>query len=242
MTASRARVVALVLGPCVIAALGIAAMRREGAALPPRPPADRPVLLLLTSLPLLFGEDFSLQDSGSPALKALQARYRIVPISVTDDGELAKGRLLMMAQPLAQTAENLVTLDAWVRRGGRVLLFADPMLEWPSKRPLGDPLRPPPMFADTGLLAHWGLRLDTPERRGLVERQLGGRKVVTASPGTLWGGCDISADRLSARCNVGKGDAIIVADADLLDVDRLGSGARHNLDATLRELATLEQK
>ena len=34
-----------------------------------------------------------------------------------------------MAQPLAQTAENLVTLDTWVRRGGRVLLLADPLLE-----------------------------------------------------------------------------------------------------------------
>ena len=71
-----------------------------------------------------------------------------------------------MAHPLAQTAENLVALDAWVRGGGRVLLLADPMLEWPSKRPLGDPLRPPPMFMDTGLLAHWGLRLDAPDERG----------------------------------------------------------------------------
>ena len=62
-----------------------------------------------------------------------------------------------MAQPLAQPAEDLVALDDWVRGGGRVLLLADPMLEWPSKRPLGDPLRPPPMFMDTGLLAHWGL-------------------------------------------------------------------------------------
>ena len=61
-----------------------------------------------------------------------------------------------MAHPLAQTAENLVALDQWVRGGGRVLLLADPMLEWPSERPLGDPLRPPPMFMDTGLLAPLG--------------------------------------------------------------------------------------
>ena len=120
-------------------------------------------MLLLTSLPLLFGEDFSLQGGGSPVLKALQGRYRVLPISVTDNRELAKGRLLMMAQPPAQTAENLVALDGWVRHGGRVLLLADPMLEWPSKRALGDPLRPPPMFQDTGLLAHWGLRLDAPD-------------------------------------------------------------------------------
>ena len=135
------------------------------------------MLLLLTSLPLMFGEDFSLQDSGSPALDALETRYRVVPISVTDPAELAKGRLLLMAHPLAQPAEDLVALDQWVRRGGRVLLLADPMLEWPSKRPLGDPLRPPPMFMDTGLLAHWGLaarRAGRARARGREARRLRG--------------------------------------------------------------------
>src|SRR5438045_1348626 len=101
--------------------------------------------------------------------------------------------------------------------GGRVLLLADPMLEWPSKLPLGDPLRPAPMFADTGLLAHWGLRLDAPEARGLKAESLGGFTVMTASPGALFGGCRISASRLVAHCRIGKGEATIVADADLLD-------------------------
>ena len=141
---------------------------------PARPPAERPPLLLLTSLQLVFGEQFSLQGGGSPALKRLQGRYRVLPISVTSPAELAKGRLLLMAQPLAQTAENLVALDDWVRGGGRVVILADPLLEWPSKRPLGDPLRPPPMFADTGLLGHWGLRLDAPDERGAAVRTLAG--------------------------------------------------------------------
>jgi hypothetical protein len=240
--AARRRVIALVLAACALAAAGLVAMRQEQVALPTQPPAERPTLLLLTSLPLLLGEDFSLQGNGSAALKGLEAHYRVVPISVTDGSELAKGRLLLMAQPLAQTAENLVTLDAWVRRGGHILLLADPMLEWPSKLPLGDPLRPPPMFADTGLLAHWGLRLDTPERRGPAQRQLAGQRIVTASPGTLWGNCDINADRLAARCTIGKGEAIVIADADLLNVDQLGSGARHNIDSLLRELAMLKHK
>ena len=117
----------------------------------------------------MFGEDFSLRRAARRRLRRCETRYRVVPISVTDPAELAKGRLLLMAQPLAQPAEDLVALDRWVRRGGRVLLLADPMLEWPSKRPLGDPLRPPPMFMDTGLLAHWGLRLDAPDERGRAE-------------------------------------------------------------------------
>ena len=240
MIGGRRRGAALVLAVCALAGLGLAAIRREPTALPQRSAAERPPLLLLTSLPLLFGEDFSLHGGGSPVLKALEERYRVLPISVTDDRELAKGRLLLMAQPLAQTAENLVTLDGWVRRGGHVLLLADPMLEWPSERPLGDPLRPPPMFQDTGILAHWGLRLDTPERRGRAERELGGRKVMTVSPGTLWGRCEIGADRLLAHCKLAKGEAVVVADADLLDIDRLGRSAHPNVDAILEELAELE--
>jgi hypothetical protein len=202
-------------------------------------PPERPKLLLLTSLPLVFGEQFSLQDAGSPALKALQGEYRVLPISVTDPRELAKGRLLLMAHPLAQPAEDLVALDEWVRRGGRVLLLADPMLDWPSERPLGDPLRPPPMFMDTGLLGHWGLRLDAPEKRGVQPRKLGGKDILTSSPGSLQGGCAISADRLVARCRIGKGRATVVADADLLDTDHLGQSGERNLDALLAELASL---
>jgi hypothetical protein len=202
-------------------------------------PPERPKLLLLTSLPLVFGEQFSLQDAGSPALRALQGEYRVLPISVTDPRELAKGRLLLMAHPLAQPAEDLVALDEWVRRGGRVLLLADPMLDWPSERPLGDPLRPPPMFMDTGLLGHWGLRLDAPEKRGVQPRKLGGKDILTSSPGSLQGGCAISADRLVARCRIGNGRATVVADADLLDTDHLGQSGERNLDALLAELASL---
>jgi hypothetical protein len=144
---------------------------------------------------------------------------------------------LLMAQPQAQTAENLVALDQWVRRGGRVLIFADPMLEWPSKRPLGDLTRPPPMFADTGLLQHWGLRLAAPDQRGPTERLLGGYKVSTSSPGSLYGTCTITPDEFAAQCATGKGRAMIVADADLLNVAEPNDP---NLDALLQKLAELE--
>ena len=213
-------------------------LERDWSSSPP-PAARRPPLLLLTSLPLLFNEAFSLRSGGSAALKALQPGYRVVPISVSDASELAKGRLLLMAQPQAQTPENLVALDTWVRAGGRLLLLADPMLEWPSKLPLGDPIRPPPMFVDTGLLGHWGLRLDAPDQRGEAKRRLGGYDVITVSPGTLYGDCQISSDRLVARCRIGRGAVTVIADADLLDVDQLGQGARHNLDGLLAELARL---
>jgi hypothetical protein len=223
------------------AALVLALGLHRSQGIEARPLGRRPTLLLLTSLPLVFGEQFSLQGGGSPALKALDSRYRVVPISVSDSAELGKGRLLLMAHPLAQPAEDLVALDHWVRDGGRVMLLADPMLEWPSSRPLGDPLRPPPMFMDTGLLAHWGLRLDAPDERGVRAEKLGGYDILTVSPGSLFGSCSISADRLVARCRIGKGEATIVADADLLDIQDLDGRAGHNLDGLLSELARLER-
>src|SRR5829696_4475008 len=45
------------------------AAREKG--LPERSPNTRPTLLLLTSLPIVFGEDFALDSGGSPALAAL---------------------------------------------------------------------------------------------------------------------------------------------------------------------------
>lgn len=240
MTRTRWRVAAAAIAVIVAAAVAIAVGRREPTAPAPRSAAERPTLLLLTSLPLAFPDRFTLEGGGSPALKALETRYRVVPISVTDETDLAKGRLLLMAHPLAQPAEDLVALDAWVRRGGRVLLLADPALDWPSARPLGDPLRPPPMFMDTGLLTHWGLRLDAPDARGPREGVLGDHKVMTSSAGRLFGRCEIGEGGLVARCRIGQGRATIIADADLLDAERLGHPT--NLDALLAELARLERE
>jgi hypothetical protein len=238
MTRGRRRAL-LVLAAVLLAAAALAYAAREQDQT--RTPNERPALLLLTSLPLIFGEDLSLDGGGSPALGALEKRYRVLPISVASAAELRKGRLLLMAHPLAQTPENLVALDRWVRAGGRLLLLADPTLEWASKRPLGDPLRPAPMFSDTGLLAHWGLRLDTPDERGPQQRRLAGQAVLTASSGTLHGGCAISADRFIARCSLEQGVAVVVADADWLAVDQLDGPVDDNLDALLATLADLER-
>lgn len=239
----RATIFAALAALASLLAAGAAILSAGGRERPlaERTAAERPALMLLTSLPLLFGEGFSLEGGGSPALDALERRYRVVPISVTASTELEGSRLLLMAHPQAQPAEALVDLDRWVRGGGRLLLLADPALDWHSERPLGDPLRPPPAFADTGLLAHWGLRLDTPEERGPRKLVIGRFEVLTASPGTLHGQCAISAQRLVARCALGRGRATIVADADFLNVPDLDGPTRHNLDALLDELARLEK-
>jgi len=241
MMPARRRALAIIVAVLIGTAVAVAVIGRDNRVFPPRSPTARPSLLLLSSLPLVFGEQFSLQNSGSPALSALEPRYRVIPIAVTDAKSLDRGRLLLMAHPAAQPPEDLVALDDWIRRGGRLLLLADPLLEWPSSRPLGDPLRPSPMFADTGLLVHWGLRLDAPESRGRARRQLAGYDVVTDSAGSLAGACDISADALVAHCRIGRGRVTVIADADFLDSKRLGPDAGHNLDALLGELDALER-
>lgn len=233
----------LAVGSAVLAIAGAAALALSGREndIAPRAESQRPALMLLTSLPLIFPEDFTLSGGGSKALGAIETRYRVIPVATTDSASLKQGRLLLMAHPLAQPAEALVDLDRWVQDGGRVLLLADPRLDWPSKRPLGDKLRPPPQFADTGLLSHWGLRLEAPESGGPARRQLAARAVLTSSPGSLAGDCRIEQGGFVARCTLGKGRAVIVADADFLNVDQLDGPTDDNLDALLAELAALER-
>ena len=236
----RLLLVAAMLAIVIGVGLALGGLRGE-TALGPRAEADKPALMLLTSLPLIFPERFGLEGGGSPALTALQSRYQVRPVGVADAAALKQGRMLLMVHARAQPAEALVDLDAWVRDGGRLLLLADPMLEWESARPLGDPLRPSPMFPDTGLLQHWGLRLDAPDKRGAAERKVGGREVIALSPGQLSGRCAIESERFIARCRIGKGQVTVMADADFLDAARLGEDGPVNLQTMLSELARLER-
>ena len=230
---------ALALVAALIGGGAVALGNRHGPApLPARAEADRPALPVLTSLPLIFPESLSLDSGGSPALTALERRYRVEPIGVADAASLKGRDLLLMAHPLAQPAEALVELDAWVRAGGRLLLLADPRLDWPSRRSLGDRLRLPPAFADTGLLGHWGLTLYAPEEDGPADRRVDGRTVRISSPGILAGACDVRRDGLLARCTIGRGKATIIADADFLRNDDPDSD---NLQFLLAELARLEK-
>jgi len=229
----------LAIAAALIAGAAVALGGRSGpAALPERAESEQPKLLLLTSLPLVFPEKFGLATGGSPALTALERRYSIQAINVADAVTLKDNRLLLMAHPLAQPAEALVALDAWVRSGGRLVLLADPKLDWPSDRPLGDKLRPPPAFADTGLLAHWRLKLYAPDVAGPVERQVDGRRVRLSSPGALSGACGLRRDGLLARCTIGRGRATIIADADFLRADDPDSA---NLQFLLAELDRIER-
>lgn len=206
----------IVLALLAIGAGGVTLFDRQ------RPPAERPRLALLSSLPLLFGEEFALDSPKPAAIARIEQTYSIIAISVADAASLKGQSLLLMAHPRAQPAEVLVELDFWVRKGGRVVLLADPLLKWESSRALGDPTRPPPDFADTGLLARWGLRLAINE----------------AGEGSLHAAdkrCTVLEGGMIARCRVGRGTVSVIADADFIMMD--GRDAERRLNLMMAELS-----
>ena len=236
----NSRIVGAISVMLALAAVAVWAVAGPCKRLEPRPPSERPTLALLTSLPLVFGESFGLEGGGSPALTRLEQRYHVLPIGLADHASLKGQALLLMAHPRAQPSEALVELDQWVRRGGSVVLLADPKLDWPSERQLGDRFRPSPAFADTGLLRHWGLTLVGPKRPGPAAASNGTIDVKTSSPGQLASeDCKLLGDGFVARCRVGKGQATVIADADFLNVETEDS---ENLDLLVDELARLESR
>jgi hypothetical protein len=194
---------------------------------------ERHDLMLMSALPLEWGESGPLDPASRPAaVHAMLAKEFVVrPLDVLDDESLSSGRLLLLAQPRALAPVELVALDAWVRRGGKALILTDPSLAWPSELPLGDIRRPPAMGLLGPLLTHWGLAVEVPaERRGVIE--ISGprkRRLAMFAPGRFVrtaGSCALDPSGHVARCRLGTGAAILVADADLMH-DRLwlGTGA-----------------
>ncbi|MFN3944386.1 MAG: hypothetical protein ACK4K7_05615 [Allosphingosinicella sp.] len=204
----------------------------RGPALPASAEAPRPVLHLMTALPLVWGEAGAFGPDSRPTetYRQLDRAFDIRLLDSLGAEALAEARLLLLAQPRALAPEELVALDAWVRGGGRALILTDPALVWPSELPLGDVRRPPPVGLLGGLLGHWGLALDSPERARLVVDHFasGGavRRIGLAAPGAFraeGGACAVAGRPWLARCRPGAGEALLVADADLLD-DRLWVG------------------
>lgn len=198
--------------------------------------APKPPLMLMTELPIVWGEGGAFDPASRPAAgyRALQEEFDIRLIDHLDGAKL-RGRLLLLAQPRALDPAELVALDAWVRGGGRVLVLTDPALLWPSGLPLGDIRRPPATGMLGPLLGHWGLAIEpepAPEVRRVDGVGADGRRLVLAAPGRFAAtGTACSANGPLAQCRIGAGTAHLVADADLLH-DALwagpdGSGARH---------------
>lgn len=208
--------------------LGAGAMRPyEALVLGPTAPrlqaGPKPAMLLITSLPLVWGQGGAFDPDSRPSesYRALEREYAVRPIDAIEPRTLAGHALMLLAQPRLLAPEELVALDDWVRAGGRVLILADPRLAWAGEWPPGDAMRPPERSLLGPLLDHWGLSLQPSAHVDLFEGELGPerRRLVLRAPGTLAaapGPCARSRFYL-ARCRIGRGEAVVVADADLLD-------------------------
>lgn len=187
----------------------------------------RPELSVMTALPLgpIRGGDIPQVLRGKagpdPVATELSRYFQLQFIDFLSPSSLRQKRLFL-AHPRALQPAELVALDDWVRGGGKTLILADPSLNWPSGLPLGDPRRPPVTSLLDPLLAHWGLILEPAGQSRAINRRrmANGRMLATAGESRfrLSGrDCILQAEALLARCRLGRGEVLLVADADLLN-------------------------
>lgn len=244
----RRLIVGLALLVALVAAVVLfGRLRGEGSA------ESRPQLMLMSSVPLQWGEanisDIANDRAGPSALfEHLSKANRLVMLD--DFQKLGKpgAAPLLLVQPRALAPRELVELDGWIRKGGTAIIFADPALDWPSDLPLGDQRRPLFTSLLTPMFRHWGLELALPVgREPAKETYVGEYRIAPHSAG-IWlvgkdkpsANCTVRADQLLASCMVGKGKALLVADADLLHEERwtddmITSGTMTWLDALVAE-------
>lgn len=226
---------AVMLVAALLMSIAVGAWRNQKAI-------QKKPLGLITTLPMRWGEgDISnaidMAGEPMPAYRAVQNEYDVRLIDALDSKSLKNIKLLMLAQPRAFSPTELVVFDKWVRGGGRALILADPALSLESAYPLGDKRRPLFTSLLSPLFAHWGIDLVLPMDEGsekTIIRQVSDFDIQTITPGA-WqpreGGkksfCIISDEGFVAQCNVGKGRAILIADADMLDAELWeGTGLR----------------
>lgn len=188
----------------------------------------------MSSLPIYWGESKTIEGLLEPerdagwVRSALETRYDLEPLDTLDADALASFEHLMLAQPRALSPQENVALDNWVRAGGKVLIFADPLLTAHSDLPIGDKRRPQDVALLSPILDHWGLELllddrVTDERRIVA---VFGQEFPVAVPGRLRStnsSCSITSEGLLAECPIGKGKATVFADAAVLE-DSEGTG------------------
>ncbi|BAI97637.1 hypothetical protein Sj15T_20650 [Sphingobium sp. TA15] len=184
-------------------------------------PGKRAELEVISGLPLFWRENGVKADA--PIITVLRQRFDVRPVDSPLALEKAAAGMLLLAQPRAFSLDEQVALDAWVGKGGKALILADPQLRWPMDWPLGDRRRPPAVTLLAAMIEYWGVRM-TPPSPGEQRHFLGDGRVLTIYSAAAFENagpdCRIFGRGLVARCMVGKGSVTIVADADLID-DRL---------------------
>ncbi|HEY0112736.1 MAG TPA: hypothetical protein VGB59_06240 [Allosphingosinicella sp.] len=181
---------------------------------------EKPKLMLMTGLPIVWGEAGPFDPASRPSYsyRLLQQEFQVDLLDTIEARTLGRGGLLLLAQPQRLEPVELAALDAWVRQGGRALILTDPALLWPSELPLGDIRRPPTIGLLGPLLAHWRLEVKEYGAGGVTEA-VGARRLALQAPGRLrgsTGACEVGPRSWMATCRLGRGAAVVIADADLM--------------------------
>ena len=191
--------------------------------------AERPRATLMTALPLVWGEGdaediLQGRSAKSETLTILQETVDVRVIDVISRQTLGRD-VAIIAQPRRLLPTELVALDAWVRAGGRAMIFADPELVWPSRFPQGDNRRAPPVELLDPLFTYWGIALGDSDRAAQTI-SLDGQSVRMMASGAWTGPKTCKAVAMQILdCRIGKGRVLLVGDADMLD-PRLWQPAR----------------
>jgi hypothetical protein len=206
------------------------ACRAEGSTPADATPASE--LGLMGTIPIFWGEEAAFGDAlsgnASPhwARDRLEARFALRPLDTLSDATLRDLDFLLLAQPRALAPSENVALDAWVRAGGRVLLFADPMLTGESRFAIGDRRRPQDVILLSPILGRWGLRLEFDDSQPAGPATLDAAVPIPVNlPGRFAlageaGDCTLEAANVLARCTIGEGQALVLADAAVLDLQQ----------------------
>jgi hypothetical protein len=184
----------------------------------------------MTSLPFGFGEaDIAAvlqQQTGPPEIiAAVRPVMQLNLIDAPTPAALRGADLLLLAHPRAMSGEALVAIDAWVRAGGRAIVLADPISMWSIRHPVGDPRNGPFNTLLTPLLTHWGLTLEAytgNNEANFVDIIDGPYRLSLEHTGRftrITPNCTLRADRHIAECRIGRGRALIIADADFLQLE-----------------------
>lgn len=219
----------------LLASLALAACGNTGDATSPGT-----TIGLSTSLPLVWSEagdirgQFAADAPVHWARAELERRGHVVLLDTLAGSAglpLPTDGLLVLAQPRPLSPDENVALDTWVRKGGRLLLFADPMLTAESDYAIGDPRRPEAIAMLSPILRHWGLdaEFDEAQPRGERLAQAFGVTVpvdLAGRFGLLPGAsCRLDTQGFAADCRIGEGRAIVLADAAVFDGDDAGRSA-----------------
>lgn len=211
----------------VAAAVAAWAYIREGRE-------ERGPLALFTSLPIYWRETADLSAMLDPQAEPHWARTQIErtrelrPLDVLTPETLNPFEDLLLAQPRALAPAENVALDNWVRGGGHLLLFADPLLTEHSAFAIGDKRRPMDTVLLSPILDHWGLELQVDDKQPAtaVIRHVMGLAVPADLSGSFatrgQANCQLWGGGFAVTCAIGKGRVVALADAAVLEAEDAG--------------------